>query len=230
MVATSRRRRLGDAELARGVVGPGPGPPRGQRRRRGDQRGRGPRPAGGPGHDAGRPDDHHPRQRRAEAALPAHHRQRPGGVVPALQRARRRLRPRRPPVQGREGRRRVDRQRPEGLDQRGPARRPGHAHRPHRPRRPQAQGHQLLRHPDAPARHRRPAAGGDDGPGPVQRGLPRRRPGGRRPPHRRPRQRVGGGQHDAHERAGQPRRRRRLVGDLPRPARHRGRPPRAPRR
>ena len=60
--------------------------------------------------------------------------------MPALQRARRRLRPRRAHHQGRRGRRRVDRQRPEGLDVAGPDRRPGHAARPHRPRRAKHQG------------------------------------------------------------------------------------------
>ena len=56
------------------------------------------------------------RHRRAEGALPPRHRHRPAGVVPALQRARRRLRPRRPQRPGRARRRRVDRQRPEGVD------------------------------------------------------------------------------------------------------------------
>ena len=45
-------------------------------------------------------------------------------------------------------------------------------------------------------------------------------------PHRRARQRLGRGQHHAHERAGQPRRGRRLVGHVAGAARHGGRPPR----
>ena len=47
-------------------------------------------------------------------------------------------------------------------------------------------------------------------------------------PHRRSRQRLGGGQHHAHERAGQPRRGRRLVRHLAGAAGHRRRAPRAP--
>ena len=85
------------------------------------------------------------------------HRHRPAGLVPALQRAGRRLRPRRPHGQGGPGRRRVDRQRPEGLDLAGPDRRHGHAPRPHRPRRAEAPGHHLVRHRHAPARRRGPA-------------------------------------------------------------------------
>ena len=71
------------------------------------------------------------------------------------------------------GRRRVDRQRAEGVDLRRPVRRHGHAHRPHRPRRAQAPGHHLLRLRHAPARRRDPAARGDDRPRHVQRGVPR---------------------------------------------------------
>ena len=98
--------------------------------------------------------------------------------MPALQRARRRLRPRRPPDPGRQGRRRVGGQRPEGVDLGRPGRRPRHAHRPHRRRRPEAPGHQLLRHRHAPGRgHRGAPAQGDDRPGPVQRGVPDRGPG-----------------------------------------------------
>ena len=49
-------------------------------------------------------------------------------------------------------RRRVDRQRPEGVDLRRPDRRPRHAHRPHQPRRAEAPGHHLVRDRHAPAR------------------------------------------------------------------------------
>ena len=139
------------------------------------------------------------------------------GVVPAVQRARRRLRPRRSADQGRSGRRRVDRQRPEGVDLGRPGRRPRHAARPHRPRRAQAPGHHLLRHRHAPARRRGPAAEGDDRPGDVQRGVPHRRPRPRRRRDRRAQQRLGGRQHDAHARARRPRRRRRLAARSPRP-------------
>ena len=83
--------------------------------------------------------------------LRAADRHRPAGVVPAVQRARRGQRPRRPRLQGGEGRRRVDGQRPEGVDQRRPDRRHGHADRPHRSRRAQAPGHHLVRVRHAPA-------------------------------------------------------------------------------
>ena len=61
-------------------------------------------------------------------------------------------------LQGRARRRRVDRQRPEGVDLVRPHGRPGHAHRPHRPRRAQAPGHHLVRVRHAPARRRGAAA------------------------------------------------------------------------
>ena len=48
------------------------------------------------GVEHGRADDHRPRHRRAEEAVPAADAARRGGVVPAVQRARRGLRPRRP--------------------------------------------------------------------------------------------------------------------------------------
>ena len=186
------------------------------RRPRGARRAR---PAARGAHDRGA------RHAGADRPLRAGHRHRPEGVVPALQRARRRLRPRRPADQGDQGRRRVDRHRPEGVDLRRPGGRHGHAHRPHRPQRPQAPGHHLLRHRHAPEGHRDPAPGGDDRARHVQRGL---HGGGDRPrrrPHRRPQQRLGRGEHHPHERAGRarlrwrPRRRRR--GD---PGHHRQRP------
>ena len=52
-------------------------------------------PPAGLGHAARRAHDPRPRHRRAEGALPPPNRHRPGGLVPAVQRARRRLRPRR---------------------------------------------------------------------------------------------------------------------------------------
>ena len=68
----------------------------------------------------GRADDPRVRHRRAEAALPAAAVDRRGGLVPALQRAGRRLRPGRPRHPGRPRRRRLGRQRPEGVDLQGP--------------------------------------------------------------------------------------------------------------
>ena len=72
--------------------------------------------------------------------------------MPALLRAGRRLRRRRPRHQGGARRRRVDRQRPEGVDHPRPPRQVGDARRPHRPRGAQAQGHDLLRGRHAGAR------------------------------------------------------------------------------
>ena len=63
------------------------------------------------------------------------HRHRPQGVVPAVQRAGRRQRPRRAADACRSRRRRVDRQRAEGVDVVGPRRRSRDADRPHRLRR-----------------------------------------------------------------------------------------------
>ena len=64
----------------------------------------------------GRADADPVRQRRAEAALPAAHPQRRGDLVPGLLRARRGLRSRIAEDARRAGRRRVHRQRPEGVD------------------------------------------------------------------------------------------------------------------
>ena len=60
--------------------------------------------------------------------------------MPAVQRARRGLRRRRPVEPRRPRRRRVDRQRSEGLDDARPPLAVGHARRPHRPRASEAQG------------------------------------------------------------------------------------------
>ena len=75
---------------------------------------------------------------------------------------------------------------------------------PHRLGRAQAPRHHLLRHPDAPARHRGAAAAPDERPRLVQRGVPHRRPGARRQRGRRGRRRLGGGgdHADARARAG----------------------------
>ena len=95
---------------------------------------------------------HGARQRRPQAALPRPDLPRRPAVLAAAQRAGGRLRPRRPQDPGRQGRRRVGRQRPEGLE----LLRPQGADRPadgaHRPGRAQAPG------PDdvpAAARHAR---------------------------------------------------------------------------
>ena len=99
-----------------------------------------------------RPDGRRVGQRRAEAALPAPAVHRRGDLVPAVLRARRRLRRRRPVVQGRPRRRRVDRQRPEGVDHARPRGPLGPAHRAHRPRRAQARRPHRVRRRHARAR------------------------------------------------------------------------------
>ncbi len=97
------------------------------------------------------PDDHRPRHRGAEGGAPARHPQRRDAVVPGLQRARLRLRPRLAADARRARRRRLRDQRPEDLDLRRPVRRLDVHARPHRPGRAEAPRHQLL-----PARHEAP--------------------------------------------------------------------------
>ena len=78
-------------------------------------------------------------------------------------------------VPGRARRRRVGRQRPEGVELGGPVRRVGRADRPLRPRRRQAQGPHRVHHPDGPARHRGPPDQADERRVVVQRGVLHRR-------------------------------------------------------
>ena len=149
----------------------------------------------------------HPRRRGAAGAAAAPHVHRRGRLVPAVQRAGRRLRPGRPGHQGGARRRRVGDHRPEGVEHAGPHRRPGHARGPHRSRCAQAQGPHLLRPRHARARRRGPAAAPDHRRGRVQRGLHDRGPRARRRPHRRRRRGLAGGHDHAHERAHHHRRR-----------------------
>ena len=79
-------------------------------------------------------------------------------LVPGLQRARRRLRPRLAPDARRPRRRRLRHQRPEDLDLRRPIRRLDVPARPHRPGRAQAPRHHLLPPRHEVARHHRPPA------------------------------------------------------------------------
>src|SRR3984885_1210252 len=184
---------MGCARLARRVVrqgapaGPGRGRLRGvQPRRRGW-------PAGRPWHHARRTNDHRERQRRPEAAVHPRHARRGRSLVPAVQRARSRVRPRRLADQGGTRRRRVHRQRPEGLDVGGTGRRLRDAARPHRPGRAQAPRHQLLRAADEPAGGRGAAADPDDRRVGFQRGVLLRRAGARIRDHRGAERRVGRG-------------------------------------
>ena len=136
---SARRVRLRHAALARAV---GPRRRRGRAaRHRAGVRGRRDQPARLRHHRLGHPHPDPARHRRPGRALgpPG---ARPGGhLVPALQRARRRLRRRGHQDPGHPGRRRLAGQRPEGLDQRRPRRRLRARHGPHQPRRHEARGH-----------------------------------------------------------------------------------------
>ena len=94
----------------------------------------------------GGPGGHHPRHRRAEGALAAADPDRRGDLVPGLLGARVGLRPGLAQDQGGQVERRVDRDRPEGLDDLRPQGQVVHARRPHRPGRAQAPGPHLLHH------------------------------------------------------------------------------------
>ena len=143
----ARRARLADARLAEGV------------RRRGRRRHmqqfifneemayRG-APRHGPRRRPRRADDHPPRHGGAEAAAPAGDRSRRRRLVPGLQRAGRRLRPRVAADARGRGRRRLRHQRPEDLDLLAHNARLDVPARAHRPGRAEAPRHQLL-----PARH-----------------------------------------------------------------------------
>ena len=163
----------------------------------------------------GRPGDLHLRQRGAEEAVSAAHRQCRRLVVPGLLRARLGLRPRLAQDQGRAQGRQVHRQRPEDLDHAGAARRHDLLPVPHRPRGQEADRHLL--HPDrhedqghhgaADPDHRRRPRG--------QRGVLRRRRGAGREPGRRGEQGLGLRQIPARQRAHRHRPRRRLQGAHP---------------
>ena len=124
-----------------------------------------------------RADDHRPRHRGPEAAPPRADAHRRRGLVPALLRARRRLRPRGRPDPRAPGsrRRQLEDVGPEGVDDQRPARDLRADARPHRPRRAQAQGPDHVRPADGGRGRRRPPAAPDLGRGALQRGLPRRR-------------------------------------------------------
>ncbi len=115
-------------------------------------------------------------QRGAEDAVPAPAVHGRGDLVPAVLRAGRRFRLRRPVGPRRARRRRVDRQRPEGVDDAGPHLTLGPARGAHRPRRPEARRPHRVRRRHARAGRRGPPAAPDDRRGRVQRGLLHRRP------------------------------------------------------
>src|SRR5207247_2105079 len=136
-----------------------------------------------------------------EAALPPEHPPRGRALVPALLRARRGLGPDRAPPPRRAPRRRLGRDRPEGLDELRAVRALGYPAGAHGPRRARGPGDQLLHlRPAGAGRHRAPAPPDDRERG-VQRGLPRGRVRPARP-SRRPRERgLGDRHHDARPRA-----------------------------
>ena len=158
-------------------AGQGPAPP--GRHQPGD---RARRRAGDPRRDRrrhARPDDHRARQRRAEAALPRADAARRRGLVPAVLRAGRRLRPRRHPVaRAAGGRRLLAPLRPEGVDDERAVRRLRAAARAHRPGRAQAQGPHDVRRADGRRGRDDPPAAPDLRRARVQRGLLRRREAG----------------------------------------------------
>ena len=133
----------------------------------------------GPG--ARRTDAHGARHPGAAAALPGPAAVGRGVLVPAVLRARRRLRSGGARHPGRARRRRVGRQRPEGVDLERAARGLRHPRRAHRPRRAQARGPHLLHRRHAQPGHRGPAAGPGPGRGALQRGVPLRRARARLP-------------------------------------------------
>ena len=99
-----------------------------------------------------RPGHHHARQRGDQGPVPPRPDQRARALVPGLQRARRRLRPRVAAHDRDARRRRVRDQRPQDLDELLRRRRLVHPPRSHRPRRAEAQGALCVRGADGPAR------------------------------------------------------------------------------
>ena len=110
--------------------------------------------------------------------------------MPALQRARRRLRPRVARDEGGARRRRVGREWSEGVDHVGPGCRLRHPARAHRSESPQEQGHHLLPGRHARARRRRAAAAAHQRRDRIQRGVPRPDPHPRLPTARRRQRRL----------------------------------------
>ena len=138
------------------------------------------------------PDDHRPRHRGAEVALSRADAARRRGLVPAVLRARRRLRPRgRAGARAPAGRRQLAADRPEGVDDQRAVRLLRPAARAHRRRRAQAQGPDDVHRADGRRGRDRARPAPDLRRGRVQRGLLRRRRARRRRRRRRRRQRLG---------------------------------------
>ncbi len=174
----------------------------------------------------GRPHADRPRQRDPAAPLPRRHPSRQGGVVPALQRARSRLRPRRPVDERRSRRRRVRGERPEGVDLGRAQLGLGDPPRADRPRRPQAPGHLVPAGRHVDAGHRGAPAPPDRRRDPLQRGVLHRRPRAGGQPGRPGERRLAGGDDHPDQRAhGHRRRWDGLVRRHPAPGPRSGRDP-----
>ncbi len=192
LAGQARRGRARRRDLAEGVRRPGPRPDRAGHLQPGDRARQSP---GHPRRDRrrhARPDDHRPRHRGAEVALSRPDAPRRRGLVPAVLRARRRLRPgRRADARAPAGRRQLAPDRAEGVDDQRPVRLLRAAARAHRRRRAQAQGPDDVHRADGRRRRHRPRPAPDLRRGRVQRGLLRRRRARRGRGRRRRRQRLG---------------------------------------
>ncbi len=174
------RGRVRGHQLADRVRRPGSHARRAAHLPRGDHPRRGPLRRGElRGHAARRADDHDRGHPRAEGRAPTSHPARRRGLVPGLQRAQRRQRPRLAELPWRARRRRVRDQRPEDVDELRPGRRLVRDADPHRSRGAQAQGHHVGDVPDGHTRHRDPADPHHRRQHRVQRGVLRRGPGAR---------------------------------------------------
>ena len=149
----------------------------------------------------GRPDGHRPRHRGAEAALPGADPVGRRDLVPGLLRAGVGLGPRVAQDARRAQRRRVDRHRPEGVDDVRARGEVVHARGAHRPGGGQAPRADLLPARHGAGRRRGPAARADHRRVRVQRAVPRGGPDPAREHRRRRGQRLAGGDHHAHARA-----------------------------
>ncbi len=172
MAGTAGRRRLGVPGLAELLVRALPARRRGRASdRRTDQRGS-TRPSRRSRRGPGRTSAHRARHRRAQGTVHQAHRHRRDHLVPAVQRAGRRLGPGRAGHPGRGGRGRVAGDGSEGLVDRSGDRGLRAAAGPHRRQRAQAPRHHQLRAADAPAGCRGAPAAADERARLVQRGIP----------------------------------------------------------